>query len=671
MALVPFEVDGKPNPLAALINCVLIDAVYNDNLSTVEQIAANTGTQMKSFARWPYHSAPGFTVIGNDHEALVAIAGTTNGTQWFFHGVGSFVPSVDPSTARFVNWSFHQAYVLLAADIGNAIGTLQGKRLKLTGHSFGAAVATIIAYRLWIEHPEIASIELQTFGSPRVYAPAPALALPLNQRIVHYLDPVQFTPPRAVVLSGLGKLISAVKLVQNLEWQHVGQAWQAGREGYITYQPVIDNFFSDFVCLEFWLPQNVNHQLAVGYMPHAARLASPLSPSWRFLGDYAGLAQPTPSIQSPYPVVSSAEESQGWFNDPSVITAETQPWWSNVSAQAYVFSGGSGMSTLMKATMMFNFDGGGFSETLWATTNGESPTSMRSKIETLLGYRAAFAESTAFNYKCNNPLLVYGYRIEDALQQRDGQTFVKNTYWGGFSYNQGFSTAINQPNISAPMAQKVTVRGADPRQIARLYLHAVPLRALDNDLVTDVGFHGFQRYDGDLTAAYQRLVFQYFDQIRALGLGLRYLNSPWDTNGKPNDMAKPVSLTMTVAPARQGYSFTMGQAFPTGQLWPPAYLVGQIYPMVVRGMKACRFLNGRKPVLITGPTSGIILGNYPTATWDSQGTISPEIWGYFTPAPSTTPLSGQFPGVHFDYIGPKKIGRPFGAPVGRRRTARV
>jgi hypothetical protein len=89
-----------------------------------------------------------------------------------------------------VHWGFHDAYRSLEGKIDPWLASLPGLALVTTGHSLGAAMATLMASR----HEEA---ELVTFGSPRVGDKAFAERLE-GRRIRRYVDcndAVTMVPP--------------------------------------------------------------------------------------------------------------------------------------------------------------------------------------------------------------------------------------------------------------------------------------------------------------------------------------------------------------------------------------------------------------------------------------------------------------------------------------------
>ena len=100
-----------------------------------------------------------------------------------------------------VEQGFYKAYRYLQPAIQESLLSLRDKyqtrRLMITGHSLGAALASIMAYETLDDY----DVWLINFGSPRVGNPAFVKALQSIEviyRVVHYYDIVPHTPEEAL-----------------------------------------------------------------------------------------------------------------------------------------------------------------------------------------------------------------------------------------------------------------------------------------------------------------------------------------------------------------------------------------------------------------------------------------------------------------------------------------
>lgn len=138
-------------------------------------------------------SAKGFAGVNDDGQAIIAFRGTQ---------ADSFCDLVTDATFILENWDlpgrvhsgFSASLSSILAPIEQWLHETGPSQLLLTGHSLGAALATLLAARLADgERP----IELVTFGSPRVgdEALAASLGSLMVRRYVNCTDAVAALPP--------------------------------------------------------------------------------------------------------------------------------------------------------------------------------------------------------------------------------------------------------------------------------------------------------------------------------------------------------------------------------------------------------------------------------------------------------------------------------------------
>jgi triacylglycerol lipase len=157
LAYYRFEEDDKPRLDAALIKAGLAKAE-------------------------PFHAAredaQGFGTAGPDGTLFVAFRGTQPDALRDLFVDADFRFAEGPGGVGRVHKGFLAAFAALARDIGDWI--VPGRRLVVTGHSLGAAMATIMAA---VHH----QAELVTFGSPRV-GDQPFADSFAARRVRRYLD---------------------------------------------------------------------------------------------------------------------------------------------------------------------------------------------------------------------------------------------------------------------------------------------------------------------------------------------------------------------------------------------------------------------------------------------------------------------------------------------------
>ncbi|MEA3035499.1 MAG: triacylglycerol lipase [Sphingomonadales bacterium] len=140
----------------------------------------------------PARGAQAFGTTRPDGCRFVAFRGTEAGKLLDLVADARFKLVPFGAAAR-VHEGFLAAYTSLQAAIGKWLGAADGKRLVVTGHSLGAAMATLLA-------AERREAELVTFGSPRVGDPAFAamFAKRMVRRYVDCTDGVTAVPPALI-----------------------------------------------------------------------------------------------------------------------------------------------------------------------------------------------------------------------------------------------------------------------------------------------------------------------------------------------------------------------------------------------------------------------------------------------------------------------------------------
>lgn len=128
-----------------------------------------------------------------DDYVLVAISGTQNYLQWICHFLGSNQQQLDLFQGS-VNRYFAATAVSLLAALADYKPLLATRRLITIGHSFGAAVAQLVAVA-WQQETAGQPLTI-CFGCPRVGDPAFAIAARSPAyRVQTYGDVVPATPP--------------------------------------------------------------------------------------------------------------------------------------------------------------------------------------------------------------------------------------------------------------------------------------------------------------------------------------------------------------------------------------------------------------------------------------------------------------------------------------------
>lgn len=177
------------------------DLLYTDAAAAAVALQAYMGPDatVSFVADDPSSAIPGSLIGISPREQIVIISGTTTQAQLVFQLLYGIVGVVDYGRyATIAQWQ-------IAADAittrMNAAGVDLSKPIVLVGHSYGGAVASLIAASIRFSHPT-ADVSLLTFGAP----------LPGDQRVADLLrpirqihlatttDPVPASPPTGVWL---------------------------------------------------------------------------------------------------------------------------------------------------------------------------------------------------------------------------------------------------------------------------------------------------------------------------------------------------------------------------------------------------------------------------------------------------------------------------------------
>jgi len=138
-------------------------------------------------------SAKGFAAANSEGQAIIAFRGTQTDSFRDLITDASFVLENWDRPGR-VHSGFSASLSSILAPIQTWLHDTNPSRLLLTGHSLGAALATLLAARLADDNRPI---ELVTFGSPRVgdEALAASLGSLVVRRYVNCTDAVALLPP--------------------------------------------------------------------------------------------------------------------------------------------------------------------------------------------------------------------------------------------------------------------------------------------------------------------------------------------------------------------------------------------------------------------------------------------------------------------------------------------
>src|SRR5579863_8863154 len=148
MPLIPFQIQGQPSYEAVFVNELLIDCIYHGRMDVIQLFCTNQNVKLIGFEIDPSTYPPDWAVFQDGNNYLVVIAGTTNKAQWACHLGSGFYPFPDIVLNTTVVSSFALGEALIEAKILNLIADRENATVRFTGHSYGAAIALIMAAHL-------------------------------------------------------------------------------------------------------------------------------------------------------------------------------------------------------------------------------------------------------------------------------------------------------------------------------------------------------------------------------------------------------------------------------------------------------------------------------------------------------------------------------------------
>lgn len=158
-------------------------------------------------------------VLTSKKENIIVFRGTQTRAEWLKNMNSKQQKYINPGTNEFYGW-IHSGFLSLATEIINPLPSSIAQQLDpsipcyFTGHSLGAAVATISALDIALKNPQLSKqIRLYTYAGPRVgdpiFAKKFSQLLPNSYRVINLADSVPLVPP-----SQMGK-----------SYLHVGEKW--------------------------------------------------------------------------------------------------------------------------------------------------------------------------------------------------------------------------------------------------------------------------------------------------------------------------------------------------------------------------------------------------------------------------------------------------------------
>ncbi|WP_107666252.1 lipase family protein [Cyanothece sp. BG0011] len=176
-------------------------------------------------------------VLTSQEENIIVFRGTQTKAEWV-NNLNSIQENyINPINNQSYGW-VHQGFLNMATKMINPLPSTIVQQLDpsipcyITGHSLGAAIATVAAFDIALKHPQLSKqIQLYTYAGPRVGDPIFVKKynqlLPNSYRVVNLADTVPLVP----------------SLRMGKHYLHVGQEWSfLNQFGELLLNHVVDTY---------------------------------------------------------------------------------------------------------------------------------------------------------------------------------------------------------------------------------------------------------------------------------------------------------------------------------------------------------------------------------------------------------------------------------------------
>ncbi|WOD37902.1 lipase family protein [Nodosilinea sp. E11] len=176
-------------------------------------------------------------LLESEADSILVFRGTQRTAEWVGNIYAVQQPYLDPTTGESLG-NIHQGFRRIANSIINpqvveAVRQINpAKPCYVSGHSLGAALATVLALDIALAVPELRpSLQVYVYASPRVGNPefvrSYAQILPNSFRITNLADPIPTMPPTKL----------------RAEFVHVGEEWAfLSQGGDILPNHIVDTY---------------------------------------------------------------------------------------------------------------------------------------------------------------------------------------------------------------------------------------------------------------------------------------------------------------------------------------------------------------------------------------------------------------------------------------------
>lgn len=208
-----------------------IQAIYYNNVGIATRLNNLLGTTTRQWTFQQTALPPSFAIFEQNEGFVIAFAGTVNWQQWVAHTAG-FTGEFAAEYGCVCHSLWLRIWRNMKNQIRNALpANLTGKRLCLTGHSYGAGLLNFMSQD-YINLIGADNVDLVTFASPRVAAWEAAWLAPARHWRMENENDLVISLPENRSAWWLGHAQpGGIGMGAAVTWSHNGQGVRLTRRG--------------------------------------------------------------------------------------------------------------------------------------------------------------------------------------------------------------------------------------------------------------------------------------------------------------------------------------------------------------------------------------------------------------------------------------------------------
>jgi pimeloyl-ACP methyl ester carboxylesterase len=294
--------DGTLNPAALLQAASLLNCLQNNNRPAAQSLLAQSGTaQILVWTWFPETLPPDFAVIIDGDTIYIVIIGTMNATQWTGQIAGATATPYpgQPGVSVGAFWA------PIAAQASTEISTLAQPgitRMVIVGHSYGAAIAQLVAMNFAANPGQLTSVDCLLLGGPNPVTAGYSGTLPnCMHRVAIVGDIVPQLPPTGFATSLPLAVLSNWVTGAGPQWAYYGTGWTLGTAGGLTANPATRPTVGGAIAAAAAGNLNIHlieNYLAAAIATYQATAGTPQVSAW-LPGANAVANAPNPQIPAP------------------------------------------------------------------------------------------------------------------------------------------------------------------------------------------------------------------------------------------------------------------------------------------------------------------------------------------------------------------------------------